>query len=266
MGCRVIKRIGELGEVVGGATPSTKNPSFWGGSIPWISPKDLTNYGSRYIARGAKSITEEGLAGCSAKMLPAGSVLFSSRAPIGYVAIAKCSVCTNQGFKSVIPSETTDSLFLYYLLRANAAKIAGLGSGTTFKEISGSTMRSISLEVPSSIDEQRAIAGILGSIDSKIELNTKLNGYLEKLLLTKYDELFPANADFTGILSDVGEVIGGATPSKKRPEYYSPLQSPFLSSKKHLRRKIESSPPFAMPCYLNSCQAKLMSQKLILRS
>lgn len=178
MNTRAIKRVEELGDVVGGATPSTNNPAFWNGDIPWISPKDLTGYRSRYIAHGSKSITNEGYASASVKMLPAGSVLFSSRAPIGYVAIASCPVCTNQGFKSVVPNDKTDSLFLYYLLKANADKIAALGSGTTFKEVSGATMRAVELEVPEDIDEQRAIARILGTIDEKIELNNQLNGYL----------------------------------------------------------------------------------------
>lgn len=170
--------IGALGEVVGGATPSTKNPKYWGGDVPWVSPRDLTGYHYRYISSGERNITEDGLQSCSTRMLPPGTILFSSRAPIGYVAIAENSICTNQGFKSVIPNESTDSLFLYYLLKHNASRIEGLGSGTTFKEVSGRTMSEVEVDVPDSIEDQRKIAGILGAIDDKIELNQRINDYL----------------------------------------------------------------------------------------
>lgn len=181
MGCRVKKRIGEIGAVAGGATPSTKRPDYWDGAIPWVSPKDLANYDCRYISHGVRNITQEGYESCSTRLLPKGSVLFSSRAPIGYVAIAANPICTNQGFKSVIPHEGVDPLFLYYLLKANREAIEGLGSGTTFKEISASAMRDVEVLVPSDYSEQRAIAQVLGSIDDKIELNNRINGYLANL-------------------------------------------------------------------------------------
>lgn len=178
MGCRVARTLGQLGEIAGGATPSTKKPSYWNGDIPWLSPKDLTNYAFRYIGHGERSITRSGYDNSSTVLLPAGTVLFSSRAPIGYVAIASNPVCTNQGFKSVVPYDGTDSLFLYYLLKFNRGRIEGLGSGTTFKEVSATTMRGIEVDVPRTIDEQRRIASVLDSIDSKIETNARLNGYL----------------------------------------------------------------------------------------
>ena len=107
-------KLSEIGTVVGGATPSTTVERFYGGDIPWLTPKDLSNFQDRYIERGERNITREGLDSCSAQLLPANSVLFSSRAPIGYVAIAKKPIATNQGFKSIIPNEKVDSLFLYY--------------------------------------------------------------------------------------------------------------------------------------------------------
>lgn len=178
MGGRVTKRLDELGTIVSGATPSTKNSSYWGGDIPWITPKDLAAFHGRYISHGERNITEAGLSNSSTQLLPTGTVLFSSRAPIGYVAIAKNPVCTNQGFKSVVPGDGIDGLFLYYLLKANASQIEGLGSGTTFKEVSGTTMKSVEVQVPESIEEQRQISALLDSIDSKIELNTRINGCL----------------------------------------------------------------------------------------
>ena len=179
MGCSWHKvTVADLGEVVGGATPSTKNQAYWDGEIAWLSPKDLTGHGSRYISHGARNITQAGFDSCSTRMLPRGTVLFSSRAPIGYVAIAGVDLCTNQGFKSVVPNNHTDSLFLYYLLKHNADAIERQGSGTTFKEVSGKTMRRVEVLVPNSLDVQKKIGAVLGSIDSKIELNNRLNDYL----------------------------------------------------------------------------------------
>ena len=173
--------LSELGTIVGGATPSTKITSFYDGNIPWLTPKDLSVNDNKYIFRGERNITEEGFKSCSCKMLPKGSILFSSRAPIGYVAIAANDMCTNQGFKSVIPNEETDSEFLYYLLKYNKNNIASQGSGTTFAEVSGKTMKEIEVVVPKEKDDQRRIASILSSLDRKIELNNKINADLEEM-------------------------------------------------------------------------------------
>ena len=161
--------LSDLGTVVGGATPSTKDESnYENGNIPWITPKDLSTFTGRYIFSGERNITLKGLNSCSAQMLPKDTVLFSSRAPIGYVAIADKELCTNQGFKSIVPNENTDYLFLYYLLKYNKTNIENMGSGTTFKEVSGNTMRSIPVRVPIDKEEQSKIAKILGCIDDKI--------------------------------------------------------------------------------------------------
>ena len=173
--------LSEIGTIVGGATPSTKNTSFYDGNIPWLTPKDLSVNSNMYILRGERNITEAGFKSCSCKMLPKGSVLFSSRAPIGYVAITANDMCTNQGFKSVIPNEETDSEFLYYLLKYNKDNIASQGSGTTFAEVSGKTMKEIEVMVPKETDDQRRIASILSSLDRKIELNNKINADLEEM-------------------------------------------------------------------------------------
>lgn len=175
----VERKISEIGTVVGGATPSTKKPeNYEDGKIAWITPKDLSTFSSRYIECGERNITEIGLKSCSTQLLPPNTVLFSSRAPIGYVAIAANEVCTNQGFKSVIPNENTDPLFLFYLLKYNKDKIEGMGSGTTFKEVSGNTMKNILVNVPTDKKVQEKIAAILGSIDDKIEGNERINNNL----------------------------------------------------------------------------------------
>lgn len=177
----VERKISDIGTVVGGATPSTKKPeNYENGKIAWITPKDLSTFSGRYIERGERNITEIGLKSCSTQLLPPNTILFSSRAPIGYVAIAANEVCTNQGFKSVIPNENTDPLFLFYLLKYNKDKIEGMGSGTTFKEVSGNTMKNIVVNVPTDKKVQEKIAAILGSIDDKIEENEQINNNLEQ--------------------------------------------------------------------------------------
>lgn len=201
--CKWIKvKISDLGKVVGGATPSTNNDEYYNGDIIWITPKDLSNFNGRYILKGERNITRAGMESCSTQMLPKGSILFSSRAPIGYVAIAAREMCTNQGFKSVIPNETVDYLFLYYLLKYNRDKIESMGSGTTFKEVSGSTMKNIEVIVPESIGMQRTIADILDSIDSKIENNIKLNDNLEQQASALFKSYFVDFEPTYGVVPD----------------------------------------------------------------
>lgn len=185
----------EIGQVVGGATPSTKNPLNYDGDIAWLTPKDLSSFSDRYIERGERDITEEGYNSCSTKMLPQNTVLFSSRAPIGYIAIAKNELCTNQGFKSVIPGPRIDYMFLYYLLKYKKNDIENMGSGTTFKEVSGNVMKNIEVSIPDSIDEQKKIAGVLDRIDSKIEINNAINRNLSEQAKTVFKEWFINNPD-----------------------------------------------------------------------
>lgn len=184
-------KISDIGTVVGGATPSTKKAeNYEGGNIAWITPKDLSTFSGRYIKCGERNITEIGLKSCSTQLLPENTVLFSSRAPIGYVAIAANEVCTNQGFKSVIPNEATDPLFLFYLLKHNKDKIEAMGSGTTFKEVSGNTMKNIIVRVPSDKEVQKNIASILGTLDDKIEENERINNNLEQQAKALYKDWF----------------------------------------------------------------------------
>ena len=142
--------LADIGTVVGGATPSKKRAEYYcENGIGWITPRDLSNSSDKFIAQGAVDLTEEGYSSCSVKLLPAGSVLFSSRAPIGYVAIAAANVTTNQGFKSIVPKEEFGTAFVYCFLVRNKKKIADMGAGTTFPEVSGSMMRSVPLSLPS---------------------------------------------------------------------------------------------------------------------
>ena len=141
--------ISDFGTVVGGSTPSKAKPEYYtDDGIAWITPKDLSVDKSKFITHGADDITELGLRNSSATIMPAGTVLFSSRAPIGYIAIADGEVTTNQGFKSVVPNDKIGTAFMYYFLKSALPTIESMASGSTFKEISGSTMRTVPAIIP----------------------------------------------------------------------------------------------------------------------
>jgi len=139
-----------LGEIIGGSTPSTKEDHFFSThGTPWITPKDLSrNAPNKFITRGETDVTEAGIKGASLTLLPAGTVLMSSRAPIGYTAIARNPVTTNQGFKSFIPSKGYPSEFIYYTLNHLMKVIEQNASGSTFKEVSGGTLKLIQTQLP----------------------------------------------------------------------------------------------------------------------
>ena len=141
--------ISDLGTVVGGSTPSKSKPEYYTEhGIAWITPKDLSVNKSKFITHGENDITELGLKNSSASIMPEGTVLFSSRAPIGYITIAAGEVTTNQGFKSVIPRPAIGTPFVYYFLKNALPTIEGMASGSTFKEVSGSTMKSVPAFIP----------------------------------------------------------------------------------------------------------------------
>ena len=140
--------LSELGEIVAGGTPSKAKPEYYtNNGIAWLTPKDLSINCNKFTNKGEIDITEDGYKNCSAKLMPRGSVLFSSRAPIGYISIAKRDICTNQGFKSVVPTYA-GTAYIYYWLRENTAAIEAQASGSTFKEASGSLMKSFPAIVP----------------------------------------------------------------------------------------------------------------------
>jgi len=248
-------KVSEFADVIGGGTPSTKNDDFWVGDIPWITPKDLSNHTNRYISDGERKITEEGLTNSSAKMLPANTILLSSRAPVGYLAIAKQPLCTNQGIRNLVIKEGFSPEFIYYLLKNNIDYLKRNASGTTFQELSGGTLKTLEFNIPD-YTTQREIAHILGTLDDKIELNQRMNETLEEIARAVFKSWFvdfdPVRAKMAGesyplpdeemalfpdelVDSDLGmipkgwevstigeevELVGGGTPSTKNPEYW----------------------------------------------
>jgi len=153
---RVTKRLGEVCEIINGGTPDTKILEYWDGEHLWATPKDMGKLKSLYIDNTERKITDLGLKNSSAKLLPIHSIILSTRAPIGYLAINKKEVSTNQGCKGIIPKKELSVFFLYYFLKSSVDLLNDLGSGTTFKELSGAKLREIQIPLPPP-DEQKRI-------------------------------------------------------------------------------------------------------------
>lgn len=170
-------QIKDLSPVVGGGTPSTSKKEFFDGEIAWVTPADLSGYKGTYISRGRRNITQKGLESSSARLLPKGSVLYSTRAPIGYVAIAENPLATNQGFKSILPSEKYDSKYAYYYLRSIKAYAESEASGTTFKELSGKKFGELRFPL-APLPEQRRIVAKLDTLFGHLD---QLRARLDKI-------------------------------------------------------------------------------------
>ena len=152
-------RLEEIGSVIGGGTPKTKIIEYWDGTIPWITPADMKFIG-KYAKGGKRNISSLGLQKSSAQLMPKGTVLFSSRAPIGYIAIADNDISTNQGFKSIVPFDMRCNEYIYYCLQARLNDIKHRASGTTFKEISGAEFGKTMIPFPPLAEQQRIVARI----------------------------------------------------------------------------------------------------------
>ena len=241
-------KLHEIGRIVGGATPPTKDSANYDGEISWITPKDLSNFTGRYIQKGERTITQKGFESSSCQILPKGSILFSSRAPIGYIAIAANELCTNQGFKSIIPDNNlVNNLFLYYLLKYNKEEIEGLGSGTTFKEVSAKVMQNFDIKIPS-IQTQKKIADILSSLDDKIELNRRINDNLEQQAQALFNYYFIDTPELlggfsVGSLADAANYVNGLAMQKYRP-INGEKGIPVLKIKELGQGRIDSSSDF----------------------
>jgi len=162
------KQLGEVCKVISGSTPKTSVSDYWGGEIPWLTPNDLSKNRNKVVEGGERYITQLGFDSCSTQMVPKGSVLFTSRAPIGYVAIAGVPMCTNQGFKSAVPNEDIGTAFLYWQLQNLTDDVRSRASGTTFLEISGRGFAATTLVVPP-LREQEKIVEVLEEQLSRLD-------------------------------------------------------------------------------------------------
>lgn len=178
------KKISEVCEVIGGGTPKTGVKKYWDGDLCWVTPKDLGKINNDTIFTTSRKITLEGLKNSSARLLPVGSVILSSRAPIGYVVINAVEMATNQGCKSFICGQKIYNKFLYYFLTLNTEYLNSLGSGATFKEVSGGVLRNIEIVFPS-LSEQKSIVAKLDNLSAE----TKKLEVIYKQKLADLEEL-----------------------------------------------------------------------------
>ena len=182
-----VENLIDFAEIKNGATPSTTDDANYGGDIVWITPKDLSDQQSKFVYQGERNITKQGFDSCSTSMLPTNSVLISSRAPIGLVSIAKHEVCTNQGFKSFIPKNIENSIYLYYYIKHHIKQIEQLGTGTTFKEVSRDDLCKFPILVVGANEAYKQWIELQDEIANKQFVLTK-----EIAVLTKQrDELLP---------------------------------------------------------------------------
>ncbi len=180
-----VKKLEEVGQIIGGGTPVSENENYWGGEIQWVTPKEITKLNGRYIEETERTLTKKGLEESSAKLHPKGTVLLTSRASIGFPAINTVPMATNQGFQSLRPNERLDTEFGYQILLHSRQKLERLSAGSTFLEISSKEVKKFKLSIPP-LPEQKKIASILTSMDKNIEdKQRKLhqNQFLKKSLM-----------------------------------------------------------------------------------
>lgn len=180
-----VGRLDEIADVVGGSTPSkAKSEYYTQKGIAWLTPKDLSNHPAVYSSRGEIDITEEGYNSTSTKLMPKGTVLFTSRAPIGYISIAQNDICTNQGFKSLVPKKA-GTFFLYCFLKYVTPEIENKSTGSTFKEASGSLMKSLQVLMPEQKvfeDFETIVSSLFARIESLEKENSRLSLLRDTLL------------------------------------------------------------------------------------
>ena len=212
-------KISQICEVISGGTPSTKIVSYWGGDIIWLTPKDLSSNTSKWISKSINTITQEGLNNSSAQLIPKDAVLLSSRAPIGYLALAATQLCTNQGFKSMVCNKNIIlPEYLYYLLQTKVEDLNNISTGSTFKELSASLLKNFKINVHDMVDQQH-IVDILGSIDDKIENNEKIIASLEQQIHCIFIKFYQSLSETSTVGKEFICALGG-TPKTSVPEYW----------------------------------------------
>lgn len=207
--------LGDVADIVSGATPKTGVAEYWDGDIPWVTPADLSGLESVFIGSTPRMITAAGLASCAASILPERSVLLSSRAPIGHVAINTVPMATNQGFKSLVPrADLAAPEYLYHWLKANTSYLQSLGNGATFKEVSKSTVARVEVPLPP-LAEQRRIAAILDHCHDLLVMRRTSVLRLDELVRSVFDDMFGKLRTFKKLSEGCVRVTDGTHQSPK---------------------------------------------------
>ena len=214
-------RLGDICTVVSGTTPKSSCPEYWDGDINWVTPAEL-NDESDVIYESQRKITKQAVVDSSLKSFPAGTVLFSSRAPIGKVAIAGTEMYCNQGFKNLICSDAIYNRYLYHFLKSKTEYLNSLGRGATFKEISKSIVEEIEIPLPS-LEEQRRIAALLDKVSDLIAKRRVQLDKLDLLVKARFVEMF-GDSVFNPMkwpeqsLENMADIVSGITKGRKTKE------------------------------------------------
>lgn len=233
-------KLGEVCTIVSGSTPKTSVTSYWDGNIKWITPAEL-NEDTFYIMDSVRHITEEGKEKTGLSYLPTGTVILSSRAPIGKTAIAGCEMCCNQGFKNLICSDAIYNEYLYFFLKSKTDYLNSLGRGATFKEISKSIVESIEIPLPE-VNQQKEIAEKFKKLEQLISLRKQQLTKLDELVKARFVEMFgdPVNNPMNYPKSQLGKVCDVRDGTHDSPEYYD-VGYPLVTSKNVTGGKIDLS-------------------------
>ena len=233
-------KLGEVCTIVSGSTPKTSVTSYWDGNIKWITPAEL-NEDTFYIMDSVRHITEEGKEKTGLSYLPTGTVILSSRAPIGKTAIAGCEMCCNQGFKNLICSDAVYNEYLYFFLKSKTDYLNSLGRGATFKEISKSIVESIEIPLPE-VNQQKEIAEKFKKLEQLISLRKQQLAKLDELVKARFVEMFgdPVNNPMNYPKSQLGKVCDVRDGTHDSPEYYD-VGYPLVTSKNVTGGKIDLS-------------------------
>ena len=217
--------------VVGGGTPDTNNHKYWNGDIQWFTPSEIGR--DKYVTNSLRTISEEGLNKSSAKLLPIGTILLSSRATVGECSINKVECTTNQGFQSLIPKEYFSKEFVFYLMQTKRKELIRKSCGSTFLEISANEVRKIKIAVPTS-KEQEKISKLLALLDERISTQNKIIEKLESLIKGISNDVFGKLRKSVGFNAMIGDVLSYEQPQSYLVEdtEYTNEGTPVLTANK----------------------------------
>ena len=270
--------IGTVARIVGGGTPPSKDPANFaepGCGIPWLTPADLSGYRKQTIERGARDLTDAGISACGATRMPKGTVLFSSRAPIGYVAIAANEISTNQGFKSFILPPGIDSRFTYYQLKWLEPEAEAIATGTTFKELSGAATATLPFKVAPAAEQTR-IANKLDTLLIRIQsCNDRfdaISALLKRFRQTVLDAALSGDFGETGVeadaqkvaISSIASVGTGSTPLRSNSQFFANSGTPWVTSSATSDAVVLRANEFVTPAAMSAHRLKVYPKGTLL--
>lgn len=262
-------KLGNVTDVISGSTPNSEVKVFWGGQHVWITPTDLGRLDEIYITSSERKLTDEGLKSASLTLIPANSVVMSSRAPIGHLGIAATELYTNQGCKSFVCKQDLDPHYLYYYLKYCLKEIQSLGSGSTFTEVSKSMLEDFIIFFPKEINDQKKIASKLKKEFSEIQKARKSTEIIKyDITQLKYLTMQNFLSEFEEIekfaLGDKAATTSGSTPSRGQKAYWDPAEIPWIKTGEIAFAPITKSEEYVSSLALKECSLKLLPENSVL--